>query len=960
MRMPELLIFGKVVALGAVLTEVVRLCFLASVEFGKALESRAGSGWSVACIVCALCVVVVYALQRQAQRHAWRVIASWRIDLLVLFCVGSEIDFLLQPQLARAHDVASHLEPAWAPTVLFALLGVLLSPMVRTFLARFAKNRTQLTFLTDVEVVSAEEDALGVVKQAEQFAETVLAAGAHPGLVFGVDGPWGVGKTSFINLAEQRWSDDRTVIVIKFQPLRYASEPDLAERFVKELCAGIRQKAFAPEFAPAANRYSRMLKGNTDLSFLGIKLTLEPSSETMDEMLENIDEVLEQLGRRLIIVIDDLDRLEPKLINNVLFTVRRTFNLKRALYILCYDTEMLIAGKDEGSRAREFLEKFITVKLSLFVDPTTIENFLKTDWKTESQRFETIPVEALDKLSVVTAEAAKLINGPHAKDYAPLLGDLRKVKRFVNAMLLMQMEKTPFDRSDFHPGDLVNLILLHLHFPGVFRRIYIEETDDRTGSFSARRATDPMTATIKTSDGLEAAMDDVDPTAKFLLQELFDVQILGFTKFSPATESDMRTRACFNFDSRNLENYLKLIVRFKVPLAADTYRLYRDAVDDILAGRETIAGVLSRSDFTFSEGDAAQDKLWRILVNGAYELSPAVANEAIDTLVSRLPDYSSAREGERSLRHRSIYSLVLLLDRAGFGAPRGNRVRDSADAVEIAERIFGKPGKFPVSLIDHLTSPSRGVLGWNDMMLFRLTCSIDRNGSVQNVYSALLRYENSAATVSGDVSMLALASMRRISQEVFRRFRQVYVDTGRSFLTDVNSLSVSDAYGLDRTPDGAASIEFAMDALRNAVKAFVIYQLSNGRRDFGIGTGVYDESGHKDGAGIRAAMQDYLIDVCFNPMSDDRNAIEFGDYCVRAVGDSSMHLGAPNALEDPLTGCIDRERLTEFWAEHRDNLRDRLVGMSRTVVTYNQPLSYSELPEVFQVLDSWVDSTKAE
>ena len=47
----------------------------------------------------------------------------------------------------------------------------------------------------------------------------------------------------------------------------------------------------------------------------------KPSGETMDEMLEDIDEVLEQLGPRVIVILDDLDRLEPKLINNVLFTV---------------------------------------------------------------------------------------------------------------------------------------------------------------------------------------------------------------------------------------------------------------------------------------------------------------------------------------------------------------------------------------------------------------------------------------------------------------------------------------------------------------------------------------------------------------------------------------------------------------------------------------------------------------
>jgi hypothetical protein len=74
-----------------------------------------------------------------------------------------------------------------------------------------------------------------------------------------------------------------------------------------------------------------------------------------------------------------------------------------------------------------------------------------------------------------------------AAKYLPLVGDLRKVKRFVNAMLLMQLERSDLGRTDFNKRDLINLILLHLNYPGLFRCIYAEETEGRCGTFSVRR-----------------------------------------------------------------------------------------------------------------------------------------------------------------------------------------------------------------------------------------------------------------------------------------------------------------------------------------------------------------------------------------------------------------------------------------------------------------------------------------
>lgn len=547
MKMPELLVFAKAFALGIIGAEVARLSYYAGQSLANALpvidELLVPATAAVAAVIC-----LIYAWKRGVFGASARLVRSQRVDLLLAVVIGIAANATIEPLLRSAHIRFQQADPHGTAIVLAMLLLLLLSPITREFLSNRKKESPQFYFMADEEIRSGDHDLFSVEMQAKSFAEAVLASKTHAGLVFGVDGPWGIGKTSFINLAEQHWieEDDNSVIVFRFEPLRYASEPDLAERFIRDLSTSIQKQVFVPELRPIASRYSRMLKGKADVSFLGFKLSLEPTSETIDELLEDIDDVLKRIERRLIIVIDDLDRLEASAVNNVLFTIRRTFKLSRATYILCYDTEKLIGGNNDREQAREFLEKFITVKLSLFVDSNAIRRFLESDWSGEYESHLTVPPDRMIELASVLTELSNLLKGEDRASYMSLLGDMRKVKRFVNAALLMRIGKTDLSRTDFNTRDLINLMLLHLNYPGIFRKIYIEESEGRSGIFHARRNPGGSQPNFVNSDAFTDFIGKQAEVPQFLLRELFEVDKLGLNGFHHVDEAQQRSRACFN------------------------------------------------------------------------------------------------------------------------------------------------------------------------------------------------------------------------------------------------------------------------------------------------------------------------------------------------------------------------------------------------------------------------------
>jgi hypothetical protein len=119
-----------------------------------------------------------------------------------------------------------------------------------------------------------------------------------------------------------------------------------------------------------------------------------------------------------------------------------------------------------------------------------------------------------------------ILEGEYAAKYIPLVGDMRKLKRFVNAVLMMQIEKTDLARTDFHRRDLINLMLLHWNYPGIFRRIYLEETEGRSGIYSIKTTADTRSREYVNAEGYDDYVDSCPERSSFLLNQLFGMKSL--------------------------------------------------------------------------------------------------------------------------------------------------------------------------------------------------------------------------------------------------------------------------------------------------------------------------------------------------------------------------------------------------------------------------------------------------
>ena len=361
-------------------------------------------------------------------------------------------------------------------TLFVALVLVL---FVRWVICRIARKfaSADIGHGYDSPIACFADDRLSRAAYVDMLLHEIAKAPDGQPQVIGIYGAWGEGKTSVVRLLETRCRERKLkkFRFIWFLPWSSVVRKEVnAELFTcigRALCG-----SWHPMLALAFLRYASQKTigwlprphGLFELMAFAIAVAMNAFT-TFDWVKRQLVRKLEELDGRLVVVIDDLDRLEGKEVCEIVRCVKANGDLPNVTYLLLSDEARLVKlaaplfGDDENRGGRDgFLEKIVTQPLPL--------------WPT--------PPEAL------RAEAEKLICREvenAGADFSEIKqGDisfcleqfktLRQIKRLACALSAnlsyYRAQAGAGPSIDLHMGDVLRLTALRLCLPEMVGRLY--------------------------------------------------------------------------------------------------------------------------------------------------------------------------------------------------------------------------------------------------------------------------------------------------------------------------------------------------------------------------------------------------------------------------------------------------------------------------------------------------------
>lgn len=414
-----------------------------------------------------LVLTVYYGISYRQERY----VSKPRLLLIIGTFMLYLLSLLYSTQEGQGWNYKSMIgEDKWIVTYYTSLVYMI--PFIGELLL-YAKRRkcrlkadSDCSFLYESPIKDKKEDSYKRVNYGKIIAQKINSNFHRDGsFVIGIAGNWGAGKTSFLNLIKDEIDRGSVDIIINFKPWLSSSPVNIISDFFLQL-----SKELSVYIPQSRNKLKDYVEAVSELNLDPLVKNLLKAlkwelSNSAGNMYDDISRMLENSKLRILIFIDDIDRLSKDEIFEVFRLVRNTANFPYLQFIMPYDREYVLNTMNIFN-AEKYIQKIFNLEISL---PTFEVEIIRETLNRNLNHYLTIDTPDKDRIEQF------LLNYEDDFPVERLIRTKRDVIRFTNSFVLNIDAITDSLDSrklqDINILDLFKIELLRYVYPKYYDRL---------------------------------------------------------------------------------------------------------------------------------------------------------------------------------------------------------------------------------------------------------------------------------------------------------------------------------------------------------------------------------------------------------------------------------------------------------------------------------------------------------
>ena len=248
-------------------------------------------------------------------------------------------------------------------------------------------------YYSDKPIESCEADQLGRAQFSKNLAKSLLNLKSSETFTVGLYGKWGSGKTSVLNMIQQEiehlsteMKDSEVPLIMRFEPWNYSDCNQLLVQFFAQLSSIIDLKSKDKnlekvgklleqyssslsllEYIPYFGKFLKIIPALAEDVGHNLKESSEMRISDISLQKEAVVKALEKQTRRIIVFVDDIDRLSNEQIRLIFKLTQSIASFPSMIYILAFDQEVVANALSpvQNCDGSKYLEKIIQVPFYL-------------------------------------------------------------------------------------------------------------------------------------------------------------------------------------------------------------------------------------------------------------------------------------------------------------------------------------------------------------------------------------------------------------------------------------------------------------------------------------------------------------------------------------------------------------------------------------------------------------------